>query len=70
MATVKKPRKPSLKKGPKKPKASSSLEVHKRYESRAKAVEAENAKRLAAYNKDLKTWESVQKQKQKIREKY
>lgn len=70
MAATRKPRKPKLKKMPNKPKAKASLDVHKKYDERAAKVKKENDKKLSEYNKDLKAWESEQKTKEKIRNKY
>lgn len=70
MATVRKPRKPKMKSMPKKPKASASLDAHKRYEDRAKKVIAENKKKDAEYNRQLKSYEKIQKEKARIRAKY
>lgn len=70
MASIRKPKKPQLKKMPSKPKASASLESHKKYDDRASKVKKENDKRMSDYNKDLKAWESQQKLKEKIRSKY
>lgn len=65
-----KPKKPTLKRMPKKPKASASLEAHKNYEKRAASVESDNKKRLAEYNKKLKEYNKIESEKKKIREKY
>ena len=66
MAT-KKPVKPKLKKMPKQPKQSASMEVWKRYDAKAKAIEAENNKIVADYKKKLSAYEQEQRKKESIK---
>lgn len=67
---MKKPRKPKLLRFPKKPNLKASMDTFKRYEAKCKAVEAENKKRLDAYNKAVKSFESEKKQKESILGRY
>jgi hypothetical protein len=54
-------RKPKLKKYPKKPKQSASLEVKQRYLERCKAVDNDNTAKVAEYRKKKTTLESINK---------
>jgi hypothetical protein len=64
---MKKPRKPKLRKLPKKPKQSSGIEVWSRYDDRVKDVQKENNSRIAEYNKKYRAWEGNRKRKDSIR---
>lgn len=54
-------RKPKLKKYPKKPKQSASLEVKQRYIERCASVDKDNAAKVAEYRKKKTALESVNK---------
>ncbi|MBQ5900910.1 MAG: hypothetical protein IIW86_03505 [Clostridia bacterium] len=64
---VKKPARPHLKKAPKQPKASASIDAWKAYESRVKATDAENSKKIADYKKKLAAYEAEQRKKESIK---
>lgn len=66
MAT-KKPAKPKLKKTPKQPKASASIETWNNYKKRVDAIDAENKKTMADYHKKLSAYEAEQKKKEAIK---
>ena len=66
MAT-KKPAKPKLKKTPKQPKASASIEAWNNYKKRVDAIDAENKKTMADYQKKLNAYEQEQKKKEAIK---
>ena len=66
MAT-KKPAKPKLKKAPKTPKATASIEVWKNFDRRSKAIDAENSKKNADYKKALTAYEAEQRKKESIK---
>lgn len=66
---MKKPRKPSLKKLPKRPKASASLETWKKYEDRVNAVKKENQKAMSDFKKEEKRFEAAKKQRADIQRK-
>lgn len=66
MAT-KKPSKPKLKKTPKQPKASASLETWNNYYSRVKAIDNENVKKIAEYKKKESAYNAEQKKKESIK---
>ena len=68
MATMKKPSKPALKKYPKEPKKSASIEVWKNYDARVKAIDAENIKKMAEYKKKLNAYEGELKQREAIKQ--
>jgi len=60
MASVKRPK---MKRYPRRPKASASLEAWKRYDAKCKEVEKENSARMAKYHKDKKELETIKKHK-------
>lgn len=66
MAT-RKPAKPKLKKTPKQPKANASIETWNNYKKRVDAIDAENRKTMADYNKKLTAYEQEQKKKEAIK---
>ncbi len=66
MAT-KKPAKPRLKKAPKMPKSTASVETWKSYERRVKAIDAENSKIIADYKKKVSAYEAEQRKKESIK---
>ncbi len=66
MAT-RKPSKPKFTKMPKQPKSNASVDAWKRYEARIKAVDAENAKKIAEYKKQLAAYEAEQRKKESIK---
>lgn len=66
---MKKPRKPSLKKLPKRPKANASLETWEKYNNRVAAIQKENQKSMSDYDKELKRFESDKKKRADIQRK-
>ena len=65
---MKAPKKPTYKALPKAPKMSASKESWKKYESKVKAINAENQKRKSEYEKKLRAYESEIKDRQRIKE--
>lgn len=66
---MKAPKKPKFKALPKAPKMSASKEAWRNYEQKLKAVSAENAKKKAEYDRELKAYESEMKSRASIKEK-
>lgn len=66
MAT-KKPNKPKLKKTPKQPKASASIETWNNYKKRVDQIDAQNKKTMADYHKKLSAYEAEQRKKDSIK---
>jgi len=64
---MKKPSKPKLKKTPKQPKSTASIEVWNNYKKRVDAIDAQNKKTMADYNKKLSAYEQEQKKKESIK---
>lgn len=64
-----KPQKPNFKKYPKQPKAGASTEAWKNYESKIKAIEAENDKKIAEYKKKVAAYEAEVKKRESIKNK-
>ena len=65
---LKKPSKPKLKKYPKTPRETASIEVWKNYDAKTKAIDTENNKKVAEYKKKLTAYENEVKQRKAIKE--
>lgn len=65
---MKAPKKPKFKPMPKAPKMSASKEAWRNYNEKVKAVTAENAKRKAEYEKQLKAYNAEIKARQTIKD--
>lgn len=65
---LKKPTKPKFKKMPKQPKANASAEAWRNYENKAKAVTAENDKKVADYKKAVTAYEAEQRKRDSIKQ--
>jgi predicted patatin/cPLA2 family phospholipase len=63
---MRKPKKPKMKKYPKPPKRSASLEVWNRYYEKLKEIDRENHKRLQEYERALKQIEVQKKKKEQL----
>lgn len=57
-----KPRKPKLKKIPKKPKLTASAATMERWLDKKDSIQKENRERIKQYEKDLKKWEKLRKE--------
>ena len=64
---IKKPTKPKFKKLPKQPKANASKEAWKSYETRVKAINAENDKKISDYKRAVNEYEAEQKKRDSIK---
>lgn len=66
---MKKPVKPKFKAMPKAPKMSASKDAWKNYETKVKAITAENQKIKSEYEKKLKAFDAEMKARERIKEK-
>jgi hypothetical protein len=64
---LKKPAKPKLKKYPKQPKSSASMDAWKNYDAKVKAIDADNNKRVAEYKKRVTAYNNEMKQREAIK---
>lgn len=64
---VTKPKKPTLKKYPKEPKKTASMDTWKNYDAKVKTIDAENGKKVQEYKKKLAAYENEIKQREAIK---
>lgn len=66
---MRQPKKPSLRKMPKSPKMTASTTSWDNFEQKAKAIKAENDKKMKAYNSEVKKYEAELKRRKDLKSK-
>ena len=67
---MKKPKKPTLKKMPKKPKMTGTKASWDKFEAKAKEVKGENDKKMKAYESEVKKYDAEQKRRLALKSKF